>query len=216
MKKLAPYLLLIFTYSSCISVVKIQKSEEYIKQKNDVKKIVCISPDIVCFEGSGLATINYTKTLDYQKFVVNKLKKYGKKAGSFDYVIFHPIISDSLSTDYFNNLLPLKSELLETLFGRDIDINNQYSVGMVNMVQKSVFAEAPKISPEYSHLSKIYGTPYFSWYGVISGSKFSLLAMVVVNVETTEVMVRELIFSTSKLNKRNLPPLIYDSFKLIK
>lgn len=216
MKKIIPYILLIFAFSSCVSVTKIQKSEEYIKQKNDVKKVVCISPDVVCFEGKGSSIIDYPKTFDYQRFVVQQLKKYGKKAGGFDYTIFHPMISDSLGTDYFNSLLPLKSELLETLFGRDIDINNQYALGKVNTVQKSIFAEAPKISPEYSHLSKLYDTPYFSWYGVISGNKFSLVAMVIVNVETTEVMVRELMFSTSKLNKRNLPPLIYDSFKLIK
>ncbi len=216
MKKGIVFILIASIFSGCVSVVKVQKSEDYIKDKSSVKKVICIAPELVYFKGSNLSAIDFKKTFDYQSFLFKRLEKYSSKAANFKFEIYHPLYSDTLGADYFNSLLPLKSELLETLFERDINVNNPQYIRSLNTVQKSVFAEPPKISPEYAYLSSIYGTPYFSWYGIVTSNGLSVVTFVIVNVETTEVVVREIIFANKRINKRNLPPLIYDSFTLIK
>jgi hypothetical protein len=215
MKKVFVLLAAISLLGSCISVVRVQKSEELVKNKSALKKVVCISPDLIFYSGGGFSEIDYSKTLKNNPYFFNRLGKYAQKAGGFEYAIYHPLHSDTLSPDYFNSLLPLKSELLETLFERDMEVNKS-STQTGKVFQKSIFAEPPKIAPDYSHLSKTYGTPYFSWYGIMSSDSYSVIAFVIVNVETTEVVAREIIFTQRKLNKRNLPPLMYDSFKNIK
>jgi hypothetical protein len=200
----------------CAGTANIQKAEDLVSKKEQIKKAVCIDPDIIYFTNSTFTTIDYKKTNKYQPFFLSRLNKYANKSANFSFDIQHPWVTDSLGTDYFNSLLPLKFEILQTLFERDNEINSNPISVFGSAIKKTVFADVPKISPEYSYLSKKYNTPYFSWYGIFSSPNHSVLIFVVVNVETSEAVVREVVYLAHSFNKRNLPPVLYDSFKFIK
>lgn len=202
--------------SSCGSFVTVEKSEELVQNKKSIKKVVCIAPDIVCFNDGIYSGFDSKKTLEMQSFFVTNLQKQGTRAADFEFVMYHPLLEGAqLPNEYFDYLLPLKSEILETIFSRENEVDRDHFRSSGKAIQKSVFADAPKISPEYAHLSKIYGTPHFAWYGVLSSKNLSVIILTIVNVETMQVTEREVIYLRHSIGKRSLPALIYDSFKYI-
>lgn len=203
--------LVIILLGACRSVVTVQKAESILSKQNKIDTVICITPDIQFFTNSNFASIDYKKTADFQPFFYKQFEKYSKKASSINFKIYHPQFGNAINTDYFNSLLPLKNEIIEALFERNNDINKTFVFGG-KALQKSVFADAPKITPDYSHLSTKYGTPYFSWYGVFSANNLAVFAFAIVNVETMEIVIKEMVFIENGVNKRNLPPLMYDTF----
>lgn len=209
-------LIVSLAFTACRSFVTVQKSEKAINNMADIDTVICISPEVVFFEGSLGSAIDYRKNMEERSYYLTHLNKYGNKASKFKFKIYHPSFTPDLDADYYNLLLPLKAEIIETLFERNNKINSQAFSYLGKSVQKTVFADVPQISPDFASLSKKYGTPYFSWYGVMSSNNLSILAFAIVNVETMELVVKEIIYVGRPLNKRNSPPLLYDSFSYIK
>lgn len=205
------FLLAFCLLGSCSSVVTVQKAETILNKQDKIDTVVCITPDIQFFTNSIFSSLDYKKTVEFQPYFYKQFKRYSKKASSLNFKIYHPQFGNPITTDYFNSLLPLKNEIIEALFERNNDLNKTFVFGG-KALQKSVFADVPKISPDYSHLSKKYGTPYFSWYGVFSANNMSVFAFAIVNVESMEVVIKEMVYIEKGINKRNLPPLMYDSF----
>lgn len=213
MKLIYPLIGLLLLVSSCSNFVTVEKSEELVQNKKSIKKVVCIAPDIICFNNDIFSGFDSKKTLEMQSFFISNLQKHGKRAADFEFEIFHPLLKDAkLTSNYFDYLLPLKAEILETIFSRENEVDRDHFRSSGKAIQKSVFADAPKISPEYAHLSKTYGTPYFAWYGVLSSNNLSVIILTIVNVETMQVTEREVIYLRKSIGKRSLPALIYDSF----
>lgn len=211
MKRTILFLLAAVLLGSCRSVVTVQKAESILNKQDKIDTVICIAPDIQFFTNSIFSSLDYKKTAEFQPFFYRQFEKYSKKASSLNFKIYHPQFGTSINTDFFNSLLPLKNEIIKALFERNNDINKTFNLGG-KPLQKSVFADVPKISPDYSHLSKEYGTPYFSWYGIFSGKTISVFTFAIVNVETMEIVIKEMIYIETSVNKRNLPPLLYDSF----
>jgi hypothetical protein len=216
-KKLILMLLGITLLTSCYGptrYIQIHKSENFAEEKKSIKKVVCISPNITIYTNYDLDDTDFERTLAIKNFFFKNLMKYNK-ASKFEYVIYNPSDQENTDASFYNDLLPLKSDLLQASLIRENPLNAKNS-GRNNRVTKTVFAAPSRIAPEFSSLSKQYGTPYFSWYGIFSAQGKTVSIYLLVNVETSEMVYHEMKRISKRANRRNLPPLIYDSFKMMR
>lgn len=215
MKKYIPAILPLLFLTSCTNYfIDIQRTENFADTKKEIKKVICISPDVAFFEDSDFDNMDYNRTLSYESYFLKKLKKYAKK-GKFDYEIEHPLISNNINSDFYNLLIPLKDDILQAALVRENPLNEINSRNNKS-ISRMVFVAPSNIAPQFSSLSKTFGTPYFAWYGVFSSKHRSVFINMIVDVETSQVLYHEIKGIDRRLNKTNFPPLVYDSFKMIK
>ncbi len=214
MKKFSLLAAISILLCSCSNFIQIQKCENFSNVKKNIKKIVCIAPDIALYSDENLNETDFNKTLGIKKFFQKNLKKYSK-AGNFEYVVYNPSEKDNIDASFYNNLLPLKTDLLQASLVRENPVNTGGNA-RGNSITKEVFAAPSHIAPEFSALSKQYGTPYFAWYGIFSAKKKTVCIHLIVDVETSEVVYHEVKHINKRANHQNLPPLIYDSFKMMR
>lgn len=217
MKKISlilPVIILLCSCSGSTKYIQIHKSENFSDVKKSIEKVVCISPNIAMYHDYDLNDADFERSQEIRKFFLSSLGKYSK-AGKFNYVIYNPSDKEKTDVAFYNDLLPLKSDLLQASLIRENPLNTSWS-GRNNSITKAVFAAPSRIAPEFSYLSAQYGTPYFAWYGIFSSKGKTVAVHLLVNVETSEMVYHEMKRISKRANKRNIPPLIYDSFKMMR
>ncbi len=194
--------------------IDIQRTENFKDTRKDIKKVICISPDVAFYTDGDFDNIDYERTMAFENYFLEKLKKYGK-VSNFEFVVEHPLISENLTADFYNYLIPLKNDILQAALVRENPLNEIHSRSD-KKVSRLVFVAPSNIAPQFSALSKTFGTPYFNWYGVFTSKHRSIFINLIVDVETSQVLYHEIKGIDRRINKSNLPPLVYDSFKMIK
>ena len=183
--------------------------------QEEMQKVICIYPQIKIFTDHNFETLDYVQTTSLEDFFLKNIKKYGS-AGGFEFVVYDPSDSSMIDSKFYNELIPLKNDIIQAVLMRDNPLNNSYSHVDHNSIQKSVFADPIRIAPAFSYLSAKYDTPYFNWYILLSSKGKTITLHLIVNVETSEFVYYEQKKISRKVNKKNIIPLIYDSFKMIK
>ncbi|WNJ20480.1 hypothetical protein [Pontibacter sp. G13] len=179
-------------------------------QAKKMKKIVSLDPEM-SYYGSA-ASLQEAVDQDvlrndqFEKMLVKVAREVGIKLITRG--DRHLTASDA---DYFNELIPLRNHILQANFSQDVNLKNGEE-------RERIFNKAPIIDTRFSQLAQKFGTPYFSLNLLLGQGrkKKNLYLTIIVNVETAEVVYREVRFFKSKAVARNLYPVMYDSFNNIK
>lgn len=231
-------MVLILILASCSSgELLVEKSPSILTKKgNAVRKVIIIEPDFAYIKKIKRVKKKYIKTRqlesDFGKTIKDKASKLKISATVID--------ANNLQTnnvDYFNYLLPLKKEILRASFMQKSESN--FVDGSLTKESFNKLKKAPVISSKYSHLSKKYRTPFFSVQGVvtiitpnkikstqllfppslinaiINPKETSFYYNIIANVNTGEVVFREMRVFDRFPTKGDLGMMIYDSFKIL-
>jgi len=195
-------------FNSCSNLLLIESSESFIT-KNNAKKIICIDPRFYFEEYAlnyDLIEINNI-THNLKKDILSFSKKNKVNVELLD-------LNNKTTNNYYEDLLKLKNNMLEVNFNQRTPLNYDNTVE-TNKIQQKVFVYPPKIAHEFNSLSKIYGTPYFSFIGIYFVKGKIVLYHVVVNTDEAETVYREYRSIDKKLNKDVIAQMIYDSYTML-
>jgi hypothetical protein len=231
---------------SCVSRpsgVIVERSLES-PQQHVIKKMVSIDPNFMVVDVRKSAESAYLRS---DQFEDNLNELLIKNAARFN-IDMKLIDSDKLGSNslhYFNDLMPLRQQVMHANFTQTIPYDEKASQGKGNgnafKVDVNYFEQAPLINSAYSHLSATFGTPYFAVHGVYSQieahgirdyvllfvlpplgivelirqSSTTYFYSIVINVETGETIYREIREADSRAGKDNLDAMIYDSFSIL-
>lgn len=221
-----PFTLLIvgILLSSCASYVIVEKSLNFNTNREKIKMIT-LNPSFTLYD----ARTNQ-KNKDINERIVKGEEKFNHflaAAASQAGVELGIVDKDHLGPDdlsYFNILTALEAEIYTANFTQNPQTGgNRKSNSFRSFIKvpESVFHVVPKISSEYSSLVNRYNTKYFAVHGVTTfintrNKKKTYYYKIVVDIESTEVVYRELRKFNLPPNNNNLGQVIYDSFKIFK
>lgn len=213
-------------------------------QQHNITKMVSIDPNFMVVDVRKTAESAYLRS---DQFEDNLNELLIKNADRFN-INMKLIDSDQLGSNslhYFNDLMPLRQQVMHANFTQSIPYDEKASGNRGNgnafKVDVNYFEQPPLISSAYSHLSEDFGTPFFAVHGVYSQieahsirdyillfvlpplgvvellrqSSTTYFYNIVVNVETGETIYREIREADSRAGKDNLDAMIYDSFKIL-
>lgn len=148
------------------------------------------------------------------------LKQLDRNAKKFDLDlrIYDPSIPDNQTQDYFNDLLPLKRAVMKHIQLQGIEAkahhkNRKFSLKPYSRQFQTIF----QLPTHFSHLATKYGTPYFALHGLIAGKAKGdkmLYYTIWINVESSEIVYREIRVLENKARPLILDAIIYDSFHI--
>ena len=139
---------------------------------------------------------------------------------------------DDISDLYINRLLRLKNEMKKSFMLQDHELNKTGS-SYSGKFHEGVFVYPPRLTPVHDQVSEKLGSNYIGYFGIIEVNskpksretrnyvrnnsqfkrgKYLLFYHVVADVKTGTVIYREIKKTPIKLSRKNLTPVIYDSF----
>ncbi|MCR9066813.1 MAG: hypothetical protein NXI00_22775 [Cytophagales bacterium] len=227
------------------SKLMLEKSPEHRKEAKQITKVVTIDPEYsLVYLGKG-ADDYYLKSEKKEDVFTKTLTTSASKAGIELVVVDKESLkpSDLNYFNYLAPLkqqILIASTLQDVTLKK-----TRYGENGRNWIQPDYkeFKEVPIFTAEYSHLSDKYGTPYFAFHGMLTVVEkrnlrplwFMLypvmipysIAMVakpnahtyyynvIVNVETSEVLFREIRYIKRKPANSLLQGITYDSFRIL-
>lgn len=228
------------------SELLVEKSPEHKNEVKKIKKIVTIDPEYSLVYLAKGADDYYLRSEKKEEEFTKTLEKSAKKAGIELVVLDKENLNaNDLDYFNYLAPLKQQVMVASTLQDVTLK-KSRYGENGRNWVRApyEVFKEVPIITSEYSHLADKYGTPYFAMHGMLTVvEKRNLkplwfmfypvmipvsIAMVakpnahtyyytvVVNVETSEVLYREVRYITQKPVSGVLQGMTYDSFRIVK
>ena len=231
----------LLSVAGCRSLGRLSIERNNREEAQQIKKIISIEPTFEAVtRANGTSTRKYTENSEYEKTFIGMLRDNASRSGIELQVIDAQNLENATALDYFNDLAPLRKETLIANFTQTTK-SKWISSSKYFKAPTARFENVPTISSRYSHLAAKYGTPYFAVQGLASVVKpeplaFPLLLLlppaglgkllnpraesyyytIVINVETTEVVYREIRFFHDIANSDNLNTIIYDSFQIMK
>jgi hypothetical protein len=187
----------------------ISRTNGFAENRSNIKKIIYIAPQARAFKDAGFDNLDLSKTDALQKNLLDELNSLAKNGSNKIEVISIDPNSD-ISQDVFQSLIPLRNELLLHIQMQDNPLNKGRS-DYGQAISKQVFVIPAKIAPEWSRLSKKFGTPYFGFVGAFSGPGKSLVINYVVDVNKGELIYQSISGKVGKLNNSTLSHLVFDS-----
>ncbi len=224
--------------TSCRGALRIDRTRDFNAKKIRIEKMVSLDPDFELLVTSGQRSTQrkYKRATAKEIQLNNTLYRNAQKNGIQVEMIDTKRLEPK-DTPYFRDLAPLKREILQVSFlqdfiskkGRTFDKHtfNRHETG-------------PVIASHFSHLAKQYDTPFFAIQGVTShrkpvkGKLIWLITVpplgvvsffspevdtyyytIIANVETAEIVYREIRRVDAPASDTNLNAVIYDSFKII-
>ncbi|MGB1205241.1 MAG: hypothetical protein ACPG5B_06320 [Chitinophagales bacterium] len=233
------FFLMLNALSSCSGSLHIEKSPDYHDEASVIQKIVTIEPN---FENLDTRQPKLKRLLEQKKYEkkFNELLVSNSEKNKIQLLLIDAQNLKPKDNHYFNYLLPLKQHILSTNFNQDVLYKSKTKVSLFKP-KSHFFEQTPQISSEYSWLADEYETPYFAIHGLISAVKqprarwiwlllFPPLAMnyflsentdiyyymIVVNLQSSEIIYREVRHVQASLSSENLNAILYDSFKVLK
>lgn len=213
---------LALAFSSCTNRLYIEKSPDHAQQTRDIRKIVSIDPLYVFANTNKSIDKYYLRSDEKEQQLIAILRKNAALL-KLDLEIVDKESIDSNNLNYFNYLVPLRDQVLLANDLNNLTLNR--SKHQLNMFKGKLgspdvyaFYNTPIIGSEYSFLSKVYGTPYFAMHGIFSIKRQKLVTYyytVVINVESTEIIYREVRITRRKPNLTQLSGIIYDSLNIL-
>lgn len=231
------------SFSGCYSTLIMEKSNNYSANAKDLKKIVFIDPSLMISDGRKANDMRYFSSGNREEKLVEIIKSSADKNNIKAEVIDKENLSGA-DIDFFNYLIPIRNEVLNSILMCEVEYDkssrhrtgNNYIKAPVNLMQNT-----PEISSKYSWLSDKYKTPYFCVSSIITriekkrkrwglmillppiGLPISLTPAIrtyyvnaLVNVETGEVVYRELRVLSERPTTDVMNMMVYDSFRLMK
>lgn len=214
-------------------ITKPQKSER-VKLN---KKIVLIDPSFLMMDSRKKESEIFLASDDREsKMTTSIVDLAARNDIELQVIDIDQIGADEVS--YFNDILPLKKNIYLS-FGNS-DLEGKRVKGRAKADEQTI-AQLPKISSEFSYLSEKYGTPNFQVNGVVSYIKRDLRGIMVlffvppwgalelmrpnartyyysitVDVERAEIIYSEVRLLRTTPSERNLKPMIYDSYAMLR
>lgn len=198
--------------------------------------MVVIEPDFSYVKNIKKTRKKYSKTRKLEDGFSKLVQTTAKKCGIQATLVDANKLSES-GTDYFNYLLPLKKDILNANFMQETLSHSESGNAFREYTQ--TFDKSPVLPAKYSHLSTKYGTPYFCIQGVITvitpnkvkplqilfppslinaiinPKEESFYYNIVADVNSGEVVYREIRVFDRFPNKGDLGMMVYDSFKIL-
>lgn len=247
MIKLLNLFTILLLLSSCrMGYVEVEKSIAFASENFRSKKVICVNPEIDSYKMGGSTVVTAKQVSKAKKNSYRKsIKKMGKKNG-IDFEIISAEQLNQNDTDYFNVILRLKSEILESLSLQKPVLSDEENKlkglkKLFNPKPKIIHTKwevSPIISSEYSYLAEKYGTPYFNIQGVFhlkqAQTNIALLMIlplalvdliqnydhcvfynILIDVEKSEIVFRELRISERRARKGVISPMLYESYYMM-
>lgn len=235
MKKLSILLGLAILLASCRSgLVMIDKGEYIRKEKLLDEPIVVINPDVKSVKVTSEVYRKYYTEARLRESVVFKSAAQMAARHGMQLNVVGPDKLDAMDYGDLRMLVNLKRNIIEANFSQ----NNSLNEGVMgyysgSSIRENVFVVSPRIFPDYSALIERYGTPYFAIMGLVEVDaskrqygvemdidlgydKNMLMYLAIANIETGELVYREIKQAPHLARRKNLDPLYYDTFSLIK
>ena len=221
----------VFVISSCVNnKYQSTSTSEKLSTKSDLAKLVIIEPEFIYKNFTDEYAYKFFKSdekdSEFRTVLLKETKRLKIDAEVYD--------KKSLSEDdvfYYNDLIPLKNEILTNLIKLDVDTKEDK--------KKNTYLKTPIVDAKYSELVEQFDTKYFATTGIISVKdkarvnwpfiiipplmlhtfqpyKESLYYFIVVNVENGEIEYQELRYNHEKMTKTNMSIYVYDSIKALK
>lgn len=221
--------------SACGGYIKIEKSENFIKNKKAIAKneIYFFPPETRSIRAVNAFETNYDRSAKlkelHRKHLLSAAQKNGIKA-----VYLDQKTGAESPEAYINIVLKLKNRILSANNLQDHPLNN--TGRSMSTVVQGVFVVPPTIGPEYASLSKVLGTPYVGISGIIDvyakpvdrevskkvraasldWGKYFYVYHIIVNIESGEIIYREIKQMPHKANSALISSALYDSFYYLK
>lgn len=196
----------------------VEASNSFYGQGKSIQKIISINPEfqVVSSNTSGekLVELSALKQAEFFQQLQENARKF-----KIELVIFDPSLPENSPSDYFNDLLPLKEAVMQNMRLQEVesDKHPKKSSKMRNPPYRK-FRKTFQLPTRFSHLTQKYGTPYFALHGLIS-AKYKgnqlLYYTIWVNVESSEIIYREIRVLPNKARPLILNTIIYDSFHIV-
>jgi hypothetical protein len=238
MKKITLLIIsLAFMFQGCDKgFVIVERSESFSNSKHELKNanIYYFEPSVTSYYIRKEVENQFLKADQFKTYVGQELSKAGRKNG----IKVNLLDNRTLQNDYVSyneELLLLKKAILNATALQENAINSGRKVSG-DYKQRKVFVANPRISAEFSHLSKNF-SPYFGMTGIfavdsepssrearefvsrhkaIRYGQYYYFYHMIVNIETSEMVYREIKQVPSTLSKKYLDPIIYDSYATLK
>lgn len=193
----------------CKNSMLVEKNESLLQSDFKQMKVVCIDPRFYYNHEEE----NYN--LERLGNLTSGIKKDIEFSARKNHIELNLFDLSNLSSDSYQDLLPLKQNLLEANFNQSSPIDNNTWKYRKKDIQQKVFVYPPKISYEFGSLSQKYGTPLFSYLGVYYVGENMVLYHVVVNTDRGETIYRENRIVKGKVNSGKIAQMIYDSYAIL-
>lgn len=210
-----------------------------------IQKIVTIDPSLLHLNTRKSREDIYLKS-DVRESKFNERLRANATKAKIELEVIDRDELGSSNVDYFNNILPLKRQILSANFLQEVESNKQKRSRTTFFTLRSApvtrsFEVNPVFDPAYGKLSDTYGTPYFAIHGLINvieryRNPNFLLALfppawvlvallprsqfiyysVLVDIESGEVLYREVREVKGPSNTTNLDAVLFDSFQGMK
>lgn len=232
MRKHIYLIILVVFFSSCSNKYQSITTSKNLANDKSLDKIVIIEPYFVYKDFTDKNVYKYFKSSDkdeeYRKILKKEAKKLKVNIETYD--------KNNLKGDetfYFNDLIPLKNEIMINLSKLDIDSKED------KKSKTQQYKDEPVIDPKYSKLMDELGSKYFATTGIVSLKdkprinwamiaippimlhtfqpyKESIYYFVLANVESGEIVYQEVRYHNEKMTKTNMSIYTYDTLKKIK
>jgi len=200
--KLLPFVTFIglLFFSSCVvSFLEINRSENFLETRPDIKKIIYVDPLIVSLQNNREDEADPDQTEKLEAMFKKLLKKEEKKNKiKMEFLFSNDDDTDSQIDDLANDLLPLRNDLITSIQLQNNPLN--YNRNSSAMISKQVFVVPVKISPNWSYLSDRYQTRYFGFFGVFHGKYKTLVTNYVFDVNKSELVYQSVLSSRDKVS----------------
>ncbi len=216
--------------------VIIEKSEAFNTEKRNVKTsdIYYFEPTVTSYYIRKAVENQFLAAEKYKEITNEALKKTGRRSGFKVKMLTSETIQNDYSQDS-EELLQLRRSILNATALQDNPINSGRRVSD-RYKQRKIFVTPPRFASEFSHLSGNY-SPYFGLTGIfavdaepssreardfmsrhksIRYGKYYYFYHMVVNIETSEIIYREVKQVPYKFSPKYLSVILTDSYALLK
>jgi hypothetical protein len=188
-------------------------TETFQSKKADFRKVVCINPTYRKFEDSDFDTEDYEFANKFKEVYNQSIEKYSKKNG-LTYEVYSPYSEGENLTNYYKDLLPLKSTILKSLNVQDNPMNEVESNTYKKVIIQK-FVVPTQLPAELAQLVNKYDTPYFSLVDIYTSHGKSYLFHVVVDLSLGRIEYQEIKGYSNLVKKTEMKMFVYDSFYLL-
>lgn len=231
-------LVVLLLATGCRSALLVEHSPEHKNEASKIKKIISLDPEYRHWDLSKGEDISLLKSEDREAMFSKSLVTNAKRAG-IELVLIQKEELGSGDLDYFNIIAPLKQQIMIANTLQDVSLGRTKGGNYMRPPSKE-FKDTPIFTSEYSHLAKKYGTPYFAVHGLFSvvdkrkipwawwftvppvaalmmakPNAYTYYYTAVVNIETSEVLYREVRYVNRGAIVDVVDPMVYDSFRIL-
>lgn len=224
--------------TGCRSALLVERSPQHKYEATKIKKVVSLDPEYVHLDLRKGDDKNILKSEAGEEMFTKSLVNNANKAG-IELVLIQKEDLGANDLDYFNVIAPLKQQIMIANTLQDVSLGKTKG-GNYKTPPSKEFKDVPIFTSEYSDLAKKYGTPYFAVHGLLSvvdkrkipwawwftfppvaalkmakPNALTYYYTAVVNIETSEVVYREVRFVDRGAIVDVVDPMIYDSFRIL-